>query len=1061
MTESGSPAGRSRAPLALPVGSPRDKKRSVTNAAVHVLLKLFARAFNKKPARRRYLVKRPDGGWLNWSIGFRSRDDRVRKTLRFHEGRVTVLKDVLPDVDVLILFPDTRVVLQMISATPDETLNMVRRGEIVIRGNSVLGTLFNFYVSVLLHENQVKKIRARRAEDEVMGREKARALAPEHATTSQASQASQVSPPSFLLTEAEDSRQDTWEMARRHAHHLTAPARDPGVKYLPDPYLAGYSITDFPRLEAFLDAHFTVKPELCPERARLVTEWFAEHGFETRARDGQPWIPAARQAGAFKYLMERRVPRIRAHDLVAGTTTSKEIGVVLYPDLIGATIWGELFTLPERLLNPYEVSSETREVLHHEVFPFWARRNLKEWVRAEHGDPLCQQLDDRFAIYFLWKTVALSHTIPDFPRVLREGTGGIIAEVAARVTEEAGAEPAQRAEWEAMIACLEGLNAYARHLAEEAARQAGACADPARRAELERLAEICAKVPMRPAETLDEAVNATWLTWVALHMENTNAGLSLGRLDQWWQPYFEHDMATLATDAERAAYIKHALELCGCFFMRCTDHLPLIPDIGNYLFGGSSSDQAITLGGVTPAGTDAVCDMTYLLLKVTEMLNIRDPNVNARYHLDHNSAAYLKRLCEVNYLTAATPSMHNDKAVMAALAEFDYAPEDLRDWAATGCVEPTLSGKHMGHTNCMMFSVVAALEMALNDGVHPLLDWAVGPRTGAIPAGRDSLASPTSAASYAAPAPFPTFEAFFEAFVAQYRFLVEQAVQYNNLLGEAHQFIRPTPLLSAVIEGPITSGRDVTAGGATYNSSGVACIGLADVTDSLLAIKKLVYEDRRVSFPALKAAVDANFAGYPEIYALVRHKAPLFGSGAPEAVAMANRLVDLAHDLFGRHQNYRGGPYTAGFWSMSNHVAFGNLAGALPSGRLAGKAFTPGLTPQAHASTNLLDNIKDVAALHGDNITNNMAFNVKVVPGRQDSHARAVDLLHTYAKTYFDLGGMQMQLNVVTSATLRDAMVHPENYRNLLVRISGYNAYFVTLNRDMQVELVERAEYGL
>jgi formate C-acetyltransferase len=176
---------------------------------------------------------------------------------------------------------------------------------------------------------------------------------------------------------------------------------------------------------------------------------------------------------------------------------------------------------------------------------------------------------------------------------------------------------------------------------------------------------------------------------------------------------------------------------------------------------------------------------------------------------------------------------------------------------------------------------------------------------------------------------------------------------------------------------------------------------------------------------------------------------------------MANRIAGLAHDIFKAHTNYRGGPYTAGFWSMSNHVAFGTLTGALPSGRRAGKAFTPGLTPEAHASKNILDNIRDVAGLEPGNMNNNIAFNVKVVPSPQDTHARTVDHIFSYAKAYTELGGMQMQLNVVSSKTLKDAMVHPENYQNLLVRISGYNAYFVTLNREMQIELIERAEFGM
>ena len=588
------------------------------------------------------------------------------------------------------------------------------------------------------------------------------------------------------------------------------------------------------------------------------------------------------------------------------------------------------------------------------------------------------------------------------------------------------------------------MNAYARNLSAEAGRLASQESDPVRRQELLRLSEICSRVPLNPCTTLDEAVNALWIVWVGVHMENTNAGFSLGRLDQWLQPYFEADMAKIADENERRAYIRHALELIGCFYMRCTDHLPLIPDIGNHLFGGSSSDQAITLGGVTPQGEDAVNDMTYIFLKVTEMLSIRDPNVNARYHPKVNSETYLKRLCEVNLNTTATPSIHNDEAVMASLAEFNYPPEHLRDWSATGCVEPTLSGRHIGHTNCMMFNMVAALEMALNNGRHPLMHWDLGPKTGDVTRGD-----------------FKDFESFFQAFAEQLRFLADQTCQYNNLLGEAHQALRPTPFISALIQGPIVSGRDVTKGGALYNSSGVACIGLADITDSMMVIRKLVFEEQKVSFAELHRAISENFANDPALLAMIKSKVRLFGSGDREALEMARRITRLAHDIFGSNTNYRGGKYTSGFWSMSNHVAFGTLTGALPSGRLAGKAFTPGLTPEPHASKSLLDNLRDVAGLEPTAMNNNIAFNVKVVPAAGDSHQRTVDTLYSYAKAYTDLGGMQMQLNMVSSETLRDAMEHPENYQNLLVRISGYNAYFVTLNRQMQIELIERAEFGM
>ena len=704
-----------------------------------------------------------------------------------------------------------------------------------------------------------------------------------------------------------------------------------------------------------------MKPEVCPELPLLCTQWHKRNGFETDT-DGKPWVPVLRKAHAYKYLMENRKPIIAEDSLIAGTTTSRQVGCVVYPDGSGTLIWNELLTIPYRTYNPFDISEETRRLLHFEVFPYWNRRNFREWVREKYDNPLCQQIDERYALYFNWKQATISHTIPDFPKILRLGTSGMIEEIR-RELDRAGNDAEKTATLQAMILTLEGLTAYSKNLAAQASRDAEAAADPGRAEELRQLAEICTRVVENPARTLDEAVNAMWITWVGLHMESMNAGLSLGRLDQWLQPYFLADMEKIGSEEERRKYIRHAIELIGYFYMRCTDHFPLTPDLANFYFGGSSSDQAITLGGVTPDGEDAVNDMTYIFLKVTEMLSIRDPNVNARYNPGINSDTYLKRLCEVNLITAATPSMHNDDAMIASLTPMGYDIRDIRNWSATGCVEPTLSCKHIGHTNMQMMNMVAALEMALNNGTHPLTDWKLGPDTGSVETGR-----------------FKTFDDFFDAFTAQFKFLIDQSIEYNHMLAEAHQYIRPTPLLSSLIDGCIDKGRDVTKGGAVYNSSGTAIVGLADVTDSLMVIKKLVYDEKKVTFAELKKAVDTNFEKDPALLAMVRKKVPLFGSGSDEAVAMANRVTRWSHDYYGGIPHYRGGKYTTGFWTMSNHVVFGTLSGALPSGRQKGKPFTPGLTPQPFASKSLLDNIRDVARLDPVNLNNNIAFNVKVVP---------------------------------------------------------------------------------
>lgn len=925
---------------------------------------------------------------------FKTRDGKVVRHIIFEHGKIKSGKGMLEKPDATFIFHDISAMKKMLTATPAESMEMLLRNKLTFDGNMSIVARISFLLERLVGKTLPDRN-------------------PAH---------------DYLYTSD------------------LAPARKPlamkptdAVKYLEDPAFSDWTRDDFPRLKSMLLDFFSIRPKISTERPRLMTEYFKRHGYEN-SPDGSPLDPIARQAEAYKYMMERRKPIIWENDLVAGTTTDKDIGIVIYPDVGGVFIWPELYTMHVRKLNPYLIDDEDRHLLNNEIFPYWQDRNVREYARAKAGNPTCMRLDERFVLYFQWKAHSLSHTIPDFPAVLEKGLSAICEE--ASELENKTEKESARNFYRSVRLSMEGVIAYAQHLSEEAGRQAAQESDPGRKAELENLRDICAKVPAGPSETLEEAVNAMWIAWVACHMENTNAGLSIGRVDKWLQPYFLADMAKCADEESRRKMIKRAVELLGCFFLRCTDHLPQVADLGNKLFGGSSSDQAITLGGVLEDGSTAVCDMTYIILKVAEMLRLRDPNLNARWHPEANSLEYLRRLCEVNMLTGSTPSIHNDKAIIDSMLNQGFAIEDARDWSATGCVEPTSSGRHFGHTNCMMFSLVAPLEMAFYNGYHPLCDEQIGPRTGEA---RE----------------FDTFDKFYNAYLEQLRYMAEKSVECNNLFGETHRYVRPTPYLSGIIQGCLSKGKDVTVGGARYNSSGVALIGLADVVDSLMAVKKLVYEDKRVDLATLIEALKKDFEGYETLHARIMNKVHKFGSGDPEPLDMAQKLINWLYDLYQSFPHYRGGHYTTGYWSMSNHVAFGTLSGALPSGRRRFKPFTPGITPAPGTKDTLLQNIQTVAALDPLKMPNNIAFNVKVVPDPHDTPEQALDTMLAYAKTYLESGGMQMQFNVVSTETLKDALEHPESYRNLMVRISGYNAYFVELNRELQLEIIERTEHAL
>ena len=986
-------------------------KSLVFNSLSHFLLQLMAVLFNRREKFNQYF--KGSDGWINFKIGFQTDTESIRQTAVFFNGKMSVIRKIAEDVDVILHFSDEKALLEMLQVTPNEVLGLILKNRMILDGNLAYLQLFNYYVSLLMG-NKHQKMMAKAHQSDISERKK-----------------------HFNQCKPQLSK----ELANRHHYRMKCEKKDPGVVYLSDPFLSAFDLKNFPRLEKFRDDYFDIKPEICAERAAILTQWFRENGFE-KDSTGKKWAPELRQALAFKFLMENRKPIIRKNDLIAGTTTTNDtIGVIVYPDAQGVMVWGELGSIDKRILNPYAISDETAQKLHNDIFPFWAKRNFREFVRTHYDYPHCQRIEERWVAYFVWKSVGISHTVPDFKTLLEKGTDGIIENIARQLNNE-NLSKDQIISLKSMQLTLEGLNAYARNLSKTAAHQAKSETNLKRQKELIRLSNICAKVPMKPPATLDEAVNLLNITWVALNHENANTGFSFGRLDQLLQPYFIADMEKRETKEDKANYIKTAIELIDSLFLRFSDHLPLSPDIGNYLFGGASSTQALTIGGITPDGKDAVNDMTYIMLKCAEILGLRDVNVNARFHPNVNSSNYLKRLCEVNIITAGTPSMHNDKAVFEALKQHDYPLEDMRDWSATGCVEPTISGKHMGHTGSILFNMVAALEMALNNGSHPLMNWDPGPKTGAIE-NND----------------FKSFGDFFNAYATQTEYLIGQAIEFNNMLAEAHVQYRPTPLLSAMMAGSIEKATDITRGGAKYNTSGTSNIGLADVIDSMMAIKQLVFEEKSVPFTKLKSAIDANFENDPSPPVSKRTWVVKFGSGDPATVDMANRITHMVHEIHHSQANYRGGKYTTGFWSMSQHVAYGSLSGALPSGRLYGKAFTPGLTPHPSASKSFLDNIRDVAQLDPECMDNNIAFNVKLNLSPEDTREKSVDIMASYVSTYFDMGGMQLQFNVVTSETLKDAMANPENYKHLMLRISGYNAYFTMLNKEIQIELIERAEY--
>jgi len=786
------------------------------------------------------------------------------------------------------------------------------------------------------------------------------------------------------------------------------------------------TLESLPRLKKLRDLHFESNPEICLELPRLMT-YYMKH------LDNKKDSPELRAGKLYKYILENKKPVIADDNLLAGTTTTKHIGAILYPDLLAQTIWPELETISRRKKNPFGITRDEIDELNFEIFPYWMDRTIQEVARKENGNPFCQRLMERIVFFLATKAYCISHTVPNYALVVKRGLSDIINEAKERELSLGSSSKAKgkRDFYRAVQLSLNGIMSYAANLSKLAKDMARKEVEPKCKEELLQMSEVCKKVPAQKATTFREAINAIWICRVALHQENTNVAMSPGRLDQVLYPLYRKDI-------KKGMSLSEAVELVGCLWLKICDHVPSAPETSEELFGGSGSNQAVTLGGIDMQANDAVNDLTYVMLRATEVLRLRDPNVNARYHPKVNNKDYLHRLCEVNVNTGATPCFHNDISAIEALLGQDIALKHARDYSSVGCVEPSSGGRTFGHTGCLLMNLTSALELALFQGKHRLTeDEQIGPVT-------------------KAPEQMASFDEFKDTLKTQLHWLIDQAVTLNNNFGRAYQKIHPSPMLSALMEGCLKKGKDVIQGGALYNSSGAAMIGIAEVVDSITTIEEFVFKKESCSFSKMIEAINKNWEGHKRLHVMVNTSTEKFGTDSKMAKKNADWLIKFLHNTFQSKTNYRGGKYTVGYWTMTNHAGFGVLTGALPSGRMKSEPFASGITPVSGSAPILTACLNFVAHLDYTKIADGHALNLKYTPS-----TTTVPKFANTIEAFFKMGGLQVQFNVIDRKTLKDAKKHPERYPDLLVRVSGYTAYFKDLNPHMQQEIITRAEYNL
>lgn len=856
---------------------------------------------------------------------------------------------------------------------------------------------------------------------------------------------------------------------------MTTAAHD--VALCPPADLGRAAIPPLPRLERLREAILAAEYGLCTQKAELLTEAMrreapqptltqrlaplhfraSRSSLEASLATGEPahqwqlalskrlqqlWLRlddrAEHQptivslAKALAHTLGHAQLGVYADELLVGNPTLHRVGAALHPDYGGLLLLPELEQLDERSVNPLKTDPAQLRALEHDIFPYWFTRSVMARGPVFSDDIELQNKLTEGRRFVLTQFAGISHVTPDFPRVLELGFVGIREQLReARRAAVPGSEPGSEAFYEAgeivTTAVIEFGARWSRHCASEAEQIEDQA--PERAAELRELARILARVPAHPATSFHEALQSLVLTWVALHQESFQHGVSFGRLDQYLWPYYERDVAAGTLDRARA------VELLGCMLGKASEQLPLFNQLATEFFSGLSSASGLTLGGTDADGQDATNELSYLIMHAYDRMRLRQPNLHLRLH--PGSPASLRELAfELIGSGGGQPALFNEVQVIPALEALGIPQADARNFSIVGCVEWGIPYASFPAAGAGFVSLPAVLDELLHD---PAVREHAGLGAGGGATGMRRIWS---------------------AFEQRLSQTIQEVVAGNDAIEQAHAQCRPTPLLSTIVEGCIEVGRDVTNSGARFDSTGIQAVGLADVADSLVAIEILVCEEGRLSLDELMQAVDADFVGHEPLRRRLLEKLPKYGQGEGRPERWAAKLARSYAATLGQHRNVRGGVYAPGFWSMTTHVGFGARLGALPSGRGAKRPFANGASPSSGADTRgPTASLLSVVAVGGPHVGNGLALNESLDP-QYASGPSGVALVDALTRGYFDAGGMQVQYNVIDVEQLLDAKAHPERHRGLVVRISGYSAYFNDLTPAMKDEIISRSQHG-
>ncbi len=717
---------------------------------------------------------------------------------------------------------------------------------------------------------------------------------------------------------------------------------------------------------------------------------------------------------------------VENQELIVGNRTKGVRYGVVFPESGISWVDREFETIPTRPQDKFNVRQEDIKIFREEIVPYWKGKSLEDVLKDR-----APEIKEISKVVKINQTDhAQGHICPNVKEWLETGPQGYIDQANQKLET---CEENQKEFYESVILVMEGVKAFMMRYHDLLMEQSK-FASLEDQVTMKQVADICLNLSQRPASTFHEAVQSMWFLFVVLHMESNASSFSPGRLDKILYPYYQQDIESLLLTEEEA------LEIIECLWLKFNEIVYLRNKNSAKYFAGFPIGFNIALGGVDEKGNDFSNELSHLFLRAQEDLGLPQPNLSVRLHEQTNDDI-LRHAVKVVSKGSGMPQFFNDKSIVKEMMKLGVSQEDAMDYAIVGCVELTTQGNNLGWSDAAMFNLNKVLELTLNHGKCLITGEQLGPDYGSL-------------------STYDTYEDLEAAYEKMIRYFVEKMIPCCEAVEKGHIDILPTAFLSVVIDNCMENGMDVTAGGAKYNLSGIQMIQVANVADSLAAIKKVVYEEGRYSKEQLEQALQNNFEGDEVMRQTLLNRVPKYGNDVDWVDEIGVKWARYFRKQLEQYTNYRGGPYHTGMYTVSAHVPMGQNVGASADGRLSQTPLADGgMSPvygrDIAGPTAVL---KSVSKLDNHLTTNGGLLNMKFLPDFFKTEA-GITKFCNFLRTFVDLEIPHIQFNVVSRDQLIAAQKNPEQYRSLTVRVAGYTAYFTELAGDLQNEIIERTTY--